>query len=97
MVEESKVPDDYESQMQKSELIQIEYLFKKEIPRDSVVTLGPESLIIKNGTKMACIQLKGNDLLTTFINNGKRKRVVIYIEYTSLVDSVINMLYGVLE
>tara|TARA_B100001093_G_C26044341_1_gene683513 strand:+ start:58 stop:360 length:303 start_codon:yes stop_codon:yes gene_type:complete len=93
MCEESKVDENYESQLLVNELKQCEYLMLKRIPIDNVITLGPSSLIIKNQSRIGCIRLIENNLNCVFIENGRKLDSKNYEMYNDIVDDVIKWVF----
>tara|TARA_Y100000389_G_scaffold61968_1_gene57996 strand:+ start:1232 stop:1522 length:291 start_codon:yes stop_codon:yes gene_type:complete len=93
-MEESKLPEDYESQLIDNDLRQCEYLFRKHVPINNIINLGPKSLIIKNGTKIVCIQIKNNKINTAYIKDGKKEYVSEFDNYMDMINSSKSYVYG---
>lgn len=89
MCEESKLPEHFESQLLENDLLQCEYLFSKYVPIKSIITLGPKSLVIKNGQKLCCIRIVNNNLNSILVENGKRKRENIFESYYDLIHATV--------
>ena len=87
-MEESKVPDIYNTDLSNTTLIQCEYLLKKIIPSKYIVTLSYNSLLIKNNTSIACVRSIHDTIDVTYIHDGNQKETVIYDDYSSLISDI---------
>ena len=90
-MEESKLPEEFESQLLDIHLKQCEYLFSKHINSSNIITLGPQRLIIKNNNNIACIQTDNNEnvMTVTLIYNQQKKSLTKFKNYFSLIKFVI--------
>ena len=91
-MEESKVPENYVSQLTINELMQSEYMFTKILPSNNIVNIGSNILLLKNNNKFVSIKLCQDDNLfeIVYIINGRiiKKEKCYY--YYEVIDEVSN-------